>query len=250
MQYLADIQSLPSYGQYTIEALSASQAATWLSSGSPLRSRLRHSRIEELVATVTGYVGEDLQEPLSPESHLEPLAVGDQVLSCYVKSEIFLNAPKWYDLGWTEQLDRLRFVLLTYDSCYTDDETLDTLPVSRQEYIMPPPLRVVIGEPSLPGTGRFNFQRITQEQAQAWLSVAFRSRLRLGKQALALEMLTGVRMRSNFDNLPPLRPCDQALVFFPGSRCRSRRLRDMRAEAMMKQLDLALITPLPEPLEH
>lgn len=246
MNYVADIQALPVYGRYTIEPLTPKQAATWLSSHRPIISHLRHERLKELLATVTGYADEQQQGRLPSEARLDAICTGDQVLACYVKTEIFLNSPKWYEFSWPEQLDRLQLILLSCEHRYAESDLLPVLPISKKEFIVPPPLRVVIGEPTIPGAGRFNFQPITVEQAQAWLTVSFRSRMRFGKQALALGMLTGTHIHANFDGLPQMRPCDQALVFFPGARCRSKRLRDMRAEEMVKRLDLALITPLSE----
>ena len=243
MYYLADLQSLPVYGRYTLESLTPEQATAWLSSHHPMVSHLRQERLAELLATVTGYEGEGQQERLPPQARLDAVCAGDQVLTCYVKTEVFLNSPKWYELGWSEQLDRLQLVLLTCEHRYAESDLLPCLPVSKKTFIVPPPLRVVIGEPTLPGAGRFNFQPMTVEQAQAWLAISFRSRIRFGKQALALGMLTGTHVHSNFESFPDLRPCDQALIFFPGSRCQGKRLRNLRAEEMVDLLDLALITP-------
>lgn len=248
MRYLTDTQVLPALGQYRIQILTDEQAEEWLFAEQPPVSLLSQTRLQELLMTCTSFdVQENATRSISSISGLSSLQAGDQILTCFVEADIEEHAPKWHELTWGEQMERFHTHLITCLHRYAEDDLLLTLPPVPQGYFTPPPRRVVVGEPALPGIGYFNFQIISLDLARQWLTRPFRSRMRLGKQALGLEMLTDTRVTSNFKPFEPLqRACDQALVFYPSTRHPGLIPRNMRADAMAEQFDLALITWLPE----
>jgi hypothetical protein len=250
MRYIADNRSLTGFGRFSWEVLAPDQAGAWLDRG-PVETLIRREEIAALVGALTGvpvFSSHGTRHGTGRSGLFQDMEMypPDQALLCYLDAGEETSALRSASLEEKRRL--LRFGLLTcqehspyqvdpaaplpaYPSLPTDTETV--------------PYRYVYSSPTLASAGTFDFQVLAQAQAIEWLARGpVISRLRLHQMAQAFQYIVGKYVEPNYQDLPQLRPGDQALVFFVGPRSRGFALTSMHPQEICEQYDLGLLTCL------